>query len=96
MARRNGINTAALSETTAAAVAWEEVREVHLPIAEPDPETYIARESGHVNVQLRGEALECFRHVHAGLIESAAKLANGRPVASKPDVIQWLFEQAAA
>lgn len=68
---------------------------LRLPSTEPDPETYIARENGHIDMHLRGVAVDAFRRVHAGLIEDGAKLANGRPVSSKAHVLQWLFERAA-
>jgi hypothetical protein len=80
---------------SAAAVAEVDHVQIRLPVAEPDPETYIFRESGHVDVTLRGDALPNFRRHHAGLIEQGAKLANGRPVSSKPDVFQYIFEQEA-
>jgi len=56
------------------------------------PQGYIATGSGHVDVRLSGEGLERFRELHAGLIDKSAKLANGRPVVTKPDAIKWLLE----
>ena len=70
--------------------------ELRLPMAEPEATSYISKENGHIDMHLRGAALEVFRRVHAGLIDSGAKLANGRPVASKAEVLQYLFEQVAA
>jgi hypothetical protein len=67
---------------------------VTLPLVEPDERTYIARETGHIDVYLKGSALETFRRAHAGLVETGAKLKTGKPVSSKADVIAYLFEQS--
>ena len=73
-----------------------DMAELRLPLAEPEANTYIAKESGHLDLYLRGPAVDAFRRLHAGLLSDAAKLANGRPVSSKADVVQYLFEQVAA
>ena len=67
--------------------------EIRLPYAVPEPGTYVEKESGHLDLYLRGSAIESFRHVHAGCLADGAKMLSGRPVSSKADVIQYLFEQ---
>lgn len=101
MARRNGVNGAAVLGTVEGAVAvaealGSETAMLELPHVEPDAETYIAKENGHIDMHLNGSAVATFRRVHAGLLASGAKLANGRPVSSKAHVIQYVFEQLGA
>lgn len=69
---------------------------IEVPVAEPDHGTYIARERGHLDLHLRGEAVDAFRRVHAGCVAAGVKLANGKPVATKSEVIQHLFESISA
>jgi hypothetical protein len=72
-----------------------EIREVTitLPLAVPRKGTYIAGSRGRINTRLRSEQLPAYRSLHAGLRESNATYANGRPVDSAGDVLQWLFQQ---
>lgn len=63
---------------------------IKVPLAEPDPHSYIAKQIGHLDVRLRGGERQAMRRLHAGLIATGAKLPDGRPVASTADVIRWL------
>lgn len=89
MSRRNR------EQAGTAATAEDDAVTLRLPTAEPPASSYISREDGHIDVNLRGAALPYFRRVHEGLVESGARLANGRPVASKGDVVQYVFERIA-
>lgn len=68
-----------------------------VPLADPDPASYIASMSGRINTRLdNGPQLEAFKRVYAGLRDSNALLASGRPVDSAADVLRWLFEHISA
>lgn len=69
-----------------------------LPMGNPDERTYVAQQSGRIDIDLGhgGKATEALRSLHAGLIQQRAVMASGRPVATKQDVVRWLFEQIAA
>jgi hypothetical protein len=66
---------------------------ITLPLSVPRQGTYIAGSRGRINTRLRSEQLPAYRALHAGLRESNATYANGRPVDSAGDVLQWLFQQ---
>lgn len=69
---------------------------ITLPLAVPRSGTYIAGSRGRINTRLRADQLPAYRALHAGLRESNATYANGRPVDSAGDVLQWLFQQITA
>lgn len=71
---------------------------LELPLSDPEPRTYIAEESGRIEVDLGhgGAYTVAFRRLHAGLLDSQAKFADGRPVVNKADVIRWLFMKVAS
>jgi len=50
----------------------------------------------HIDVQLTASAGLALAEVQRALREKHAKLANGRVVHSRGDVIHWLFQQIAA
>lgn len=72
-----------------------EIRQITitLPLAEPREGTYIAGAKGRINTRLRKDQLAGYRQLHAGLREANATFANGRPVDSAGDVLQWVFQQ---
>jgi len=81
---------AANTEAAAQPEAGETIS-VAIPDAAPDEGSYIASESGNLDVRLEGRELIAFRRFHAGLIRDSAKLADGRPVSSKADALRYLF-----
>ena len=64
-----------------------------LPMAEPDEASYIARQSGWLQVRLDQDEAAAFRRFHAGLIRHGAKMPNGKPVTSKADAVRWLMRR---
>ncbi len=68
-----------------------------LPMGDADQHGYVATQTGRLDLDLGhgGPATESLRALHAGLVETHARLASGRPVVTKADVVRWVFEQLA-
>lgn len=67
---------------------------IDVPVAEPPRSGYRSRRF-HVEVQLSHTEAVAFRSVQEALDASHTRLACGRIVQSKADVIRWLLERIA-
>ena len=65
-------------------------------VGEIPPGVYVP-DSLHLEVRLRKPAIaRAFKQLSVALLEKNVKLANGRPVYSSANVVEWLVEQLAA
>ncbi|MDB4793225.1 hypothetical protein OAG75_01135 [bacterium] len=64
---------------------------IEIPVCAPDPNSYIAKQRGHIDVKLnRQSQLPAFREIHAGLRAVNTTFTNGKPVESAADVVRYL------
>lgn len=81
------------TKSTSQTEADSEIRmiTIEIPICAPDPNSYIAKQRGHIDVKLdRQSQLPAFREIHAGLRAVNATFTNGKPVESAADVVRYL------
>jgi hypothetical protein len=67
---------------------------IDVPIADT-PQTGYRSRRFHVEVHLGHKEAIAFRGIQAALDARHARLAGGRVVQSKADVVRWMFEQIA-
>jgi hypothetical protein len=80
---------------------------IELPLGEPPASGYEREQADagnvsiggpdrlHVNAQLGPAAAQAFLQLRAGLRESRACMADGRPVWTNADALRWFLEQVA-
>jgi hypothetical protein len=65
-----------------------------VPFAKPNPQSYISRAGGHLDVKLNSEhELPGLRFYLGALIQQGAKLPDGRPVSNQREAVKYLFRQ---
>ncbi len=69
---------------------------LEVPIACPDDPRLQGYSTTSIVTDVRNRDKQLLKRLRIGLREQGARLENGKPVESVPQVIQWLFEAIAA
>jgi len=95
---RNGDQQGGVSVALANAKTQLEAPEtivVEVPVEDISADSYRPSGRTHIDVQLTASAGRALRQVQSALMSRNAKLASGRVVHTRGDVIHWLFQQIA-